>query len=61
MLYSGLLLPPVKDKKEEKKSKIVRRLTGRKTEKFKPQPSRESGLAGLLENIRTQMEVDYQI
>lgn len=61
LLCSGLLLPPVKEKKEEKKSKFVRKLTGRKTEKYKPQPSRESGLAGLLENIRTQMEVGYQI
>ncbi|KAI5083096.1 hypothetical protein GOP47_0002839 [Adiantum capillus-veneris] len=53
----GLLLPAVKEKKEEKKSKIVRKLTGRKSEKYKPQPSREPGLAGLLENIRTQMEI----
>ncbi|KAH7421986.1 hypothetical protein KP509_13G084700 [Ceratopteris richardii] len=53
----GLLLPTVKDKKDEKKSKLVRKLTGRKTEKYKPQPRREPGLAGLLENIRTQMEI----
>lgn len=53
----GLLLPAAKEKKEEKKSKIVRKLTGRKSEKYKPQPSREPGLAGLLENIRTQMEI----
>lgn len=53
----GLIMPVVKEKKEEKKSKIVRKLTGRKTDKYKPQPSREPGLAGLMENMRTQMEI----
>lgn len=53
----GLLLPAAKEPKEEKKSKLVKKLTGRKSEKYKPQPSREPGLAGLLENIRTQMEI----
>lgn len=53
----GLILPAVKEKKEEKRSKIVRKLTGRKSEKHMPQPSRAPGLAGLMENMRTQMEI----
>eukprot|EP00249_Psilotum_nudum_P007988 c20960_g1_i1 orf=699-4043(-) len=52
----GLVLPP-KEKKEEKKSKYLKKLTSRKSEKYKPVPVRAPGLVGLLETMRTQMEI----
>ncbi|KAJ7533708.1 hypothetical protein O6H91_13G060800 [Diphasiastrum complanatum] len=54
---AGGLISPAKEKKEEKKSKLVRKFTRSKTEKHKPQPTRAPGLAGLMDTMRTQMEI----
>lgn len=55
-LHRGLI-SPAKEKKEEKKSKLVRKFTRNKTEKYQPAPARAPGLAGLMETMRTQLEV----
>ncbi|KAF3791456.1 hypothetical protein EJ110_NYTH08321 [Nymphaea thermarum] len=52
----GLSLPS-KEKKKEKKSKLLRKLARSKSETVASQTSHESGLAGLLEAIRVQMEI----
>lgn len=56
LLHRGLI-SPAKEKKEEKKSKLVRKFTRNKTEKYQPAPARAPGLAGLMETMRTQLEV----
>ncbi|XP_024542200.1 uncharacterized protein LOC9647607 [Selaginella moellendorffii] len=53
---AGLVAPP-KEKKEEKKMKLVRKFTRSKSEKHKPEPTKAQGLAGLLELMRTQLEI----
>lgn len=55
------LISPAKEKKEEKKSKLVRKFTRNKADKYVPAPTRAPGLAGLMETMRTQMEVDNDI
>ncbi|XP_031485081.1 protein unc-13 homolog isoform X2 [Nymphaea colorata] len=52
----GLSLPS-KEKKKEKKSKLLRKLARSKSETVASQASHESGLAVLLEAIRVQMEI----
>ncbi|KAG0604223.1 hypothetical protein M758_10G154400 [Ceratodon purpureus] len=54
---AGGLISPAKEKKEEKKSKLVRKFTRNKTDKYVPAPTRAAGLAGLMETMRTQMEI----
>jgi len=54
---AGGLISPAKEKKEEKKSKLVRKFTRNKTEKYQPAPARAPGLAGLMETMRTQLEI----
>lgn len=54
---AGGLISPAKEKKEEKKSKLVRKFTRNKADKYVPAPTRAPGLAGLMETMRTQMEI----
>lgn len=51
----GLIVPP--KEKQEKKSKLARRFARTKVEKAKPAPPPATGLAGLMDTMRTQMEI----
>jgi hypothetical protein len=48
---------PTKERKEEKKSKLAQKFSRSKTDKYQPQPTRTPGLAGLMETMRTQLEI----
>ncbi|KAJ4977919.1 hypothetical protein NE237_008699 [Protea cynaroides] len=54
---SGGLIVPSKEKKKDKKSRLMRKLVRSKSDNVEPQPQRASGLAGLLETMRTQLEI----
>ncbi|XP_031373592.1 protein unc-13 homolog isoform X2 [Punica granatum] len=53
---SGGLIVPTKEKKKDKRSKLIRKLGRSKTENVMA-PSRTPGLVGLLETMRVQMEI----
>ncbi|CAO2816120.1 unnamed protein product [Amaranthus hypochondriacus] len=55
---SGGLIVPLKDKKKEKKSsRLLKKLGRSKTEHIAAEPQRATGLVGLLETMRVQMEI----
>jgi hypothetical protein len=54
------LIVPSKEKKKDKRSKLMRKLGRSKTENAVTHSQRATGLVGLLENMRAQMEV-FQI
>ncbi|XP_020088273.1 uncharacterized protein LOC109710203 [Ananas comosus] len=54
---SGGLIVPSKEKKKEKKSKLMRKLGRSKSESVSSQVQRASGLVGLLETMRAQLEI----
>lgn len=54
---SGGLIVPSKEKKKDRKSKLMRKLGRSKSEHVKVQSQRAPGLVGLLEAMRVQMEV----
>ncbi|KAK9682773.1 hypothetical protein RND81_10G095200 [Saponaria officinalis] len=54
---SGGLIVPSKEKKKEKKSRLLRKLGRSKAENVVSEPHHASGLVGLLETMRTQMEI----
>ncbi|KAF3624685.1 putative transcription factor HBP-1b(c1)-like [Capsicum annuum] len=54
---SGGLIVPSKDKKKEKKSRLMRKLGRSKSENVMTQSQHLSGLVGLLETMRIQMEI----
>lgn len=54
---SGGLVLPTKEKKKEKKSKLMKKLTRSKSEKTPLQPQCAPGLAGILDIMRIQMEI----
>ena len=51
------LIVPSKEKKKDRKSKLMRKLGRSKSEHVKVQSQRAPGLVGLLEAMRVQMEV----
>uniref|UniRef100_A0A7N0ZYM5 Protein unc-13 homolog n=1 Tax=Kalanchoe fedtschenkoi TaxID=63787 RepID=A0A7N0ZYM5_KALFE len=54
---SGGLIVPAKDKKKDKKSKLMRKLGRSKSESVTAQSERVPGMVGLLETMRVQMEI----
>ncbi|KAJ8529343.1 hypothetical protein K7X08_036178 [Anisodus acutangulus] len=54
---SGGLIVPSKDKKKEKKSRLMRKLGRSKSENVMTQSQHLSGLVSLLETMRVQMEI----
>ncbi|KAJ1692321.1 hypothetical protein LUZ63_009019 [Rhynchospora breviuscula] len=54
---AGGLIVPVKEKKKEKRSKIMRKLGRSKSESITSQAQRAPGLVGLLEVMRAQLEI----
>ncbi|CAN4108508.1 unnamed protein product [Withania somnifera] len=54
---SGGLIVPSKDKKKEKKSRLMRKLGRSKNENVMTQSQHLSGLVSLLETMRVQMEI----
>ncbi|KAK9081787.1 hypothetical protein Syun_031233 [Stephania yunnanensis] len=54
---SGGLIVPSREKKKEKKSRLMRKLGRSKTENPVSQPQQGSGLIGLLETMRIQLEI----
>ncbi|TVU08896.1 hypothetical protein EJB05_42323, partial [Eragrostis curvula] len=54
---SGGLIVPQKEKKKEKRHKLMRRLGRSKSESAESHTQRQSGLVGLLENMRAQLEI----
>lgn len=48
---------PSKEKKKEKKSKLLKKLGRSKSEQVTNQSQQSTGLTGLLETMRVQMEV----
>lgn len=54
---AGGLIVPSKEKKKEKKSRLIRKLARSKNENVAPQPQRVPGLVGLLETMRAQLEI----
>lgn len=54
---SGGLIVPSKEKKKDKRSKLMRKLGRSKTENVVTHSQRATGLVGLLENMRAQMEI----
>ncbi|WOL02939.1 hypothetical protein Cni_G11658 [Canna indica] len=54
---SGGLIVPSKEKKKEKKSKLMRKLRHSKNEDVASQAPRATGLVGLLETMRAQLEI----
>jgi hypothetical protein len=55
------LIVPVKEKKKERRSKIMRKLGRSKTESVTSQEQRAPGLVGLLEIMRAQLEARNNI
>jgi len=55
-MCSGLIIPS-KEKKKEKKSRLLKKLGRTKSEQSSTQPQPATGLVGLLETMRVQMEV----
>ncbi|KAM7476875.1 hypothetical protein LguiB_024118 [Lonicera macranthoides] len=54
---SGGLIVPSKEKKKDKKSRLIRKLGRSKTENIVSKSQQMSGLVGLLETMRVQMEI----
>ncbi|KAA3453470.1 Error-prone DNA polymerase 2 [Gossypium australe] len=54
---SGGLIVPSKEKKKDKRSKLMKKLGRSKNENIVAQSQKESGLVGLLETMRVQMEI----
>lgn len=54
---SGGLIVPSKDKKKEKKSRLLKKLGRSKSEQVASQSQQSTGLTGLLETMRIQMEI----
>ncbi|OMO87254.1 hypothetical protein COLO4_20721 [Corchorus olitorius] len=54
---SGGLIVPSKEKKKEKRSKLMRKLGRSRNENIVAQSQHSSGLVGLLETMRVQMEI----
>ncbi|KAK9154415.1 hypothetical protein Sjap_001895 [Stephania japonica] len=54
---SGGLIVPSREKKKEKKSRLMRKLGRSKTDNAVSQPQQASGLTGLLETMRIQLEI----
>lgn len=52
------LIVPSKEKKKDKKSRLMRKLGRSKSEQVVSQSQYASGLVGLLETMRVQMEVN---
>ena len=57
----GLIVPSKDKKKEKKSSRLLKKLGRSKTEHIAAEPQRASGLVGLLETMRVQMEVVLRI
>lgn len=57
-LFRGLIVPS-KEKKKEKKSKLMRKLRHSKNESIVSQSPRAAGLVGLLEILRAQLEACF--
>ncbi|KAL8192241.1 hypothetical protein R6Q57_027908 [Mikania cordata] len=54
---SGGLIVPSKEKKKEKKSRLLKKLGRSKSEQVTTQSQQSTGLTGLLETMRVQMEI----
>ncbi|KAJ6702435.1 PROTEIN UNC-13-like protein [Salix koriyanagi] len=54
---SGGLIVPAKEKKKDKRSKLMRKLGRSKTDNAVTHSQHSTGLVGLLENMRAQMEI----
>lgn len=54
---SGGLIAPSKEKKKEKKSRLLKKLGRSKSEQVTNQSQQSTGLTGLLETMRIQMEI----
>ncbi|XP_076897229.1 protein unc-13 homolog [Bidens hawaiensis] len=54
---SGGLIVPSKEKKKEKKSRLLKKLGRSKSEQVTAQSQQSTGLTGLLETMRVQMEI----
>lgn len=54
---SGGLIVPSKEKKKEKKSRLLKKLGRSKSEQVTTQSQQSTGLTGLLETMRIQMEI----
>ncbi|CAH1448735.1 unnamed protein product [Lactuca virosa] len=54
---SGGLIVPSKEKKKEKKSRLLKKLGRSKSEQVTNQSQQSTGLTGLLETMRVQMEI----
>ncbi|KAG9454920.1 hypothetical protein H6P81_007824 [Aristolochia fimbriata] len=54
---AGGLIVPVKEKKKDKKSKLMRKLARSKSDNVAPPSQRATGLTGLLETMRVQLEI----
>ncbi|KAJ0047257.1 hypothetical protein Pint_05206 [Pistacia integerrima] len=54
---AGGLIVPSKEKRKDKKSRLMRKLGRSKNESIVNQSQRAPGLVGLLETMRVQMEV----
>ncbi|CAI0474128.1 unnamed protein product [Linum tenue] len=54
---AGGLIVPSKEKKKDKKSRLMRKLGRSKTQTLASQSERAPGMAGLLETMRAQMEI----
>ncbi|KAL4203380.1 hypothetical protein AMTRI_Chr01g103720 [Amborella trichopoda] len=54
---AGGLIVPSKEKKRDKKSKILKKLTRSKSESVAPQSQGPPGVIGLLETMRVQLEI----
>lgn len=59
-MYSGLIVPP-KEKKRDKKSRLISKLARSKNDHVMSQSQPAPGLLGLLETMRVQMEVSYYL
>ncbi|KAK6233595.1 hypothetical protein QUC31_006001 [Theobroma cacao] len=58
---SGGLIVPSKEKKKEKRSKLMRKLGRSRSENIVSQSQNAPGLVGLLETMRVQMEAVYSV
>lgn len=57
VLVNRGLIVPAKEKKKDKRSKLMRKLGRSRTENIASQSLQAPGLVGLLETMRVQMEV----
>lgn len=54
------LIVPTKEKKKDKKSRLMKKLGRSKSEHAGTQSHNSNGLVGILETMRVQMEVLYE-